>query len=420
MVKQLHKRFRDAQVKELIERYLKGQIERKYIQEILGIKRRWFCGLVKRYRDNPEAFSIRYSRKNKTRLIARSIEKNIIKELAIDKGLIENKNVPLKRYNYSYVKTRLETVYHQNVSLPTIIRRAKKHGFYLKKKSKKDLHDREVITNYIGELIQHDTSYHLWSPPAGEKWYLITSLDDYSRFILYAALVKKETSWAHIVALQTVFLKYGLPYSYYVDSHRIFRFVQGRDSIWRRHYLFTDDVNTQWKQVMDDCGVKIIHALSPQAKGKVERPYGWLQDRLIRTCVREDVTDIRHAHRILRYELHRYNYRQIHSTTKEVPYYRFQKAQEEKKSLFREFTIKPPYTSVKDIFCFRITRIIDPYRKISIQNMQLRVNNAIPRETVELRIYPLSHRLCEIRLWCRNKLIDVQTVKSADLPGVQF
>ncbi|MBE0432469.1 hypothetical protein IBX73_03265 [candidate division WOR-3 bacterium] len=76
-------------------------------------------------------------------------------------------------------------------------------------------------------------------------------------------------------------------YAYYVDSHRIFRFVQGRDSIWRRHHLLTDDVDTQWQQVMKVCGIKIIHALSPRAKGKVERPYGWLQDRLVRTCVRK-------------------------------------------------------------------------------------------------------------------------------------
>jgi hypothetical protein len=418
MVQQLHKRFSDDQIKELIRRYLKQEIARSYVQEILGIKRRRFCLLVKHYRANPDTFSVRYQRKTKPRSIAPSVEKNIIKELTIDKRLIENKAVPLKRYNYSYVKTRLETEYHQKVSLPTIIKRARDYGFYLKKKLKKTPHDREVITNYVGELIQHDTSHHLWSPLAGEKWYLITSLDDYSRFMLYATLLKQETTWAHIDALQTVFLRYGLPYSYYVDSHRIFRFVQGRDSIWRRHYLFTDDVRTQWQQVMDDCGVKVIPALSPQAKGKVERPYGWLQDRLIRTCVREDVTDIRQAQRVLRSELHRYNYQQRHSTTKEVPYFRFRHAQQEKKTLFREFAIRSPFLSAKDIFCFRIRRVIDAYRKISIYNLHLRVNNAVPRETVELRIYPLNNDLCEIRFWLHNQLIDVQTVKSEDLPGV--
>lgn len=420
MAKHLHKRFTDSQVKDLIERYLKEEIERKYIQEILSIKKRRFFILVKRYRTNPERFSVQYSRKTKTRYISQSVEKNIIKELTIDKKLIEDKNVPLKRYNYSYVKTRLEKEYNQEVSLSTIIDRAKKHGFYLKKQSKKSIHDREVITNYAGELIQHDSSYHLWSPPAEEKWYLITSIDDFSRFMLYATLLEKETTWAHIIALQTVFLKYGLPYSYYVDSHRIFRFVQGRDSIWRTHYLLTDDVDTQWEQVMDDCGVKVVPALSPQAKGKVERPYGWLQDRLIRTCVRENVTNIKQAQRILNYEVHRYNYRQIHSTTREVPYYRFQRAIKEKNSLFREFTVNPPYESVKDIFCLRMNRTIDAYRKISINNLQLKVNNATPRETVNLRIYPMSNGVSEVRFWCNNKLIDVQRIKNTDLNIVHF
>jgi hypothetical protein len=420
MAQQLHKRFRDAQIKELLERYLKGTIERKYLQEILGIKRRRFCMLVKQYRKDPVAFSLRYKRKSKTRSIPQAVEKNIIKELKIDKQLIEDKRVPLKRYNYSYVKTRLEDTYHQHVSLPTIIDRAKKYGFYLKKRKKESGHDREVLTNYIGELIQHDSSYHLWSPPAGVKWHLITSLDDYSRLLLYAELLKQETSWAHINAAQAIFLKYGYPYSYYVDCHRIFRFVQGRDSIWRHHHLLTDDVDTQWKQMMGDCGIKVIYALSPAAKGKIERPYGWLQDRLIRTCVRENVTDLRHAQRILRYEVHRYNYQQIHSTTQEVPYYRFQNAQKEKRSLFRDFTIPPPYKSVKDICAIRMNRVIDPYRKISFKNFHLKINNAIPREIVNLRIYLLSKRLCEIRVWCRNKLIDVQKVKTTDLKLVHF
>jgi len=46
---------------------------------------------------------------------------------------------------------------------------------------------------------------------------LITSLDDYSRFLLYAKLVQRETSWTHILALQSVILKYGFPYTYYVE-----------------------------------------------------------------------------------------------------------------------------------------------------------------------------------------------------------
>jgi hypothetical protein len=416
---QLHRRFTDSQVKELLDRYLRKEIQREYIQEILGIRRTRFFALINSYRKDPNKFSVQYTRYAKTRTISRSIEENIIKELTIEKKLIEDKSVPLKSYNYSYIKDLLEKRYNQKVSLPTIIGRAKKNDFYLKK-PKRTIHDREVLTNYVGELIQHDSSYHLWSPPAKEKWYLVTSLDDFSRFMLYATLLKKETSWAHILALETVILHHGLPYSYYVDSHRIFRFVQGRDSFWRRHHKLTDEASPQWKQVLDDCNVKVIHSLSPQARGKVERPYGWLQDRIIRTCVRENVTDIRQAQKVLDQELYRYNYRQIHSTTREVPYFRFQRALEEKKSLFREFKIRPPYQSVKDIFCLRINRTIDSYRRISINNLELKVNGAMPRETVNLRIYPMSNGVSEIRFWCNNKLIDVKRIKNSELKIVHF
>src|SRR4030042_1746922 len=335
---QLHKRFTSEQVKEFLERYLNNEIERTYIQEILGIKRRRFFLLLKQYKENPQDFTVQYRRTKAPRTISAVIEQTILKELSIDKKIIQNKEIPLKSYNYSFIKDRLRVSYHQKVSLPTIIDRAKKHGFYLKK-PKKTAHDREVLTLYAGNLIQTDASHHLWAPASQEKWYLITSLDDYSRFMLYAILLKTETNWAHILALQTVILRYGLPYTYYVDSHSIFRFVRGRDSLWYKHHLLTDEATPQWKQVLDDCNVKVIYALSPQAKGKMERPYGWLQDRVVRTCVREDVTEIRHAQKVLNQEVHRYNYRQVHSTTQETPYFLFQKALKDKSSLFREFKI---------------------------------------------------------------------------------
>jgi len=93
------------------------------------------------------------------------------------------------------------------------------------------------------------------------------------------------------------------------------------------------------------------------------------------------------AQQILRQELHRYNYRQVHSTTQEVPYFRFQKAL--KQSLFREFKIRPPFQSVKDIFCLRMDQTVDSYRRVSINHLQFKVH-ADPRTKVNLRIYPLQ------------------------------
>jgi hypothetical protein len=415
---QLHKRFTSDQVKELLERYWKNEVERKYIQEVLGISRRRFFMLLKQYKENPQRFTIQYRRTTPPRTISPGIEQNILKELAIEKKIIQDQDIPLKSYNYSYLKDRLRKTYRQKVSLSTIIDRAKKHGFYLKK-PKRSLHDRELLTRYVGELIQHDSSHHLWAPAAQEKWYLITSLDDYSRFLLYAVLVRKETSWTHILALQTVILRHGLPYAYYVDSHSIFRFVRGRDSLWYQHHLLTDETTPQWKQVLEDCQVKVTHSLSPQARGKIERPDGWLQDRLIRTCVREEVTEIQQAQRVLNQELHRYNYRQVHSTTQEIPYFRFQKALKQKQSLFREFTIRPPFQSAKDIFCLRMGRTVDSYRRVSVNHLQFKVH-ADPRKQVNLRFYPLNDQIAEIRFWSEGKLIDVHKIKTSELPEVHF
>ena len=64
---------------------------------------------------------------------------------------------------------------------------------------------------------------------------------------------------------------YGIPLRYYVDSLRVFRFVQRRDNVWRKHILQTDEADPQWRQVMRMLGVDVAYALSPQAKGKGER-----------------------------------------------------------------------------------------------------------------------------------------------------
>lgn len=411
---QLHKNFTSKQVGDLISRYLAKEIERSYIQEILGIGKTRFFALVKEYKKDPESFSIEYRRNKATRKISKEIEDNIMKELQIEKKLIAAPEVPLRSYNYSYIKDRLASKYDQKVSTPTIINRAKKAGYYLKKPKRK-AHDREILTNYVGELIQHDSSHHKFSPYT-DKWYLITSIDDCSRYLLYYRLIERETSWTHIAALEDVALKYGLAYSYYVDCHSIFRFVQGRDSFWRNHYKVTDEADPQWKQVLDDLRVKLVYAMSPQAKGKIERPYGWLQDRIVRTCAREGIDNIIDGNNVLEAEAERYNFRQVHSVTGEVPYYRFKRLLGEGKSLFREFLVPAPYKSTKDIFALRDKRVVNPYRKISFNKLVINITGVPIRERVSLRIVPdLTSGMAEIRFWYKNELVGTYQVRNKDL-----
>jgi len=353
---QIHKHFKTEQVKLLLEAYQQGHLSREEIEKTMGINKTRFFTLLKSYRTNPEDFSIKYERKRQSKLSAQ-VEKKIQKELFRDKELVDNKDLPVYGYNYAALNDRLRKEGIQ-VSTTTIIKRAKSLGCYQVKKRKNDVHDREVITSSAGDLIQHDASIHKWSPYAKTKWTLITSLDDYSRMMLYADFVESETSWAHIQAAQYVMQQFGIPHRYYVDNLRVFRFIQHRDSVWKNMVLGTDDVNTQWRQVLALMNTDVIYALSPQAKGKIERPYRWLQERIVRTCALEHVETLEDARLVLREEVHRYNYQQVHSTTQEIPGVRFEEACKiidpySVLSLYQNHLLLPKMSSASDIIVWQ-------------------------------------------------------------------
>lgn len=277
-----------------------------------------------------------------------------------------------------------------------------------------------MLTNCVGELAQHDSSHHLWAPLGQTKWYLITTIDDHSRRILYGELFEKESSWAHIEAVKSVVLAFGCPLKYYPDSHSIFRYVQKRDSLHRTFDKTEEDAFVQWQQVLKDLDIDLSFALSPQAKGKVERPYRWLQDHLVRTCLRDNVTTIEQARQMLYHELHQYNHYRVHSTTQQVPVQRFEQALQEGRSLFKTPKVKFPYQDWQDIFCYRYRRTTDAYRRVSWNNLLFAVH-ADPRTQVELRVsFNTKHKLAKVRIWTPTKLVGEQIVKAHDIQKVHF
>lgn len=400
---QLHKRFSVEQVKLLMQRYTEGELSRAEIREVMGVGKTRFFALLKAYRQSPETFSIAYERSSPRRLNA-AAEAQITQELENEKQLVEDPRLPITSYNYSALRDRLRKKKIQ-VSVPTIIQRAKQLDCY-KPQRKRKVHDRMVVTSAIGALIQHDASLHLWSPYASEKWTLITSIDDFSRLLLFADFVTEESSWAHIRAAQALMQAFGLPLRYYVDNLRVFRFVSERDSVWRKNILNTDDIITQWRKVMAVLKVEVTYALSPQAKGKVERPYRWLQDRIVRMCALEKLSDLEEVRAVLKEEVERYNNHQVHSTTGEIPRFRFEKARQAGNSLFRPFALPKPYESFKDVFCLSGTRIVNGYRKISFINQEIEVPHVPLRETVDLHVIPdMERRSLEVRIWWQKKMV---------------
>lgn len=421
---QLHKRMTTEQVVAIIKKFLGRELSGVQATKYLEIGRTRFYELVHEYHRDKKSFAVDYDRHEPNRRIDESTEELILKELKIEKEkIIDNPAVPTKRYNYSYLVEELSRTHGVAVSLSTVIDRAKQNGYW-KEKPPKKMHDREVITNYAGEMIQHDSSLHLFAPDGKEKWYLTTSIDDYSRKIVFAEFFSRETSWTNIYGLQCVFLKYGFPLSYYSDQHAIYRYVKDRDKQRPgniRYTKFTDDVITQWKRVLLDCQVKPIYALSPEAKGKIERPYGWLQDHIVRTCVRDNVTKLAEGREILKTEVTQYNGKRVHSTTMEIPDRRFDNALRTNRSLWRPWKLPEPWTSAKDLFCLVDKRTVDAYRRISLHGLELTVPKVPPKYEVELRMYPhFKDELVDIRFWFKGECVGEQKVKMSDLHGVQF
>ena len=415
---QIHKRFTTEQIKVLLQGYCQGTIQRTCVEETLGIGKTRFFALLKDYRQSSKTFSLSYQRATPAKL-STAAEMEIVKGLIREKELVEDKRLPISGYNYSALRDRLRNK-GTTVSVTTIIQRAKDLDCY-KPRRKGKAHDREVLTASIGALVQHDASLHLWSPYAPEKWTLITSIDDFSRKLLFADFFPQENTWTHIQAARTLMQTYGLPLCYYVDSLRVFRFVQGRDSVWRKQVLQTDDVDPQWRQMMRLLGVDVSYALSPQAKGKIERPYRWLQDRIVRTCALDNLTTIEEGRYVLKDEVNRYNNQQVHSTTGEIPAIRFEKARQAGNSLFRPFILPKPYSSINDVFCIRMKRMVNGYRRISLFNQEIEVPNVSLREEVEVHLIPDRERnVLEIRIWWGNRMVHSVTYPITEFRGVHF
>ena len=416
MPSQIHKRFSDEEIKRILTQYEEGLLDLAAALLLLKVGRSRFFELRGSWQAHPNTFTIRYDRASPARIDA-GIEKLILCELKKEKRLIDNPAITIKTYNYSAVRDAIVNICGTAPSLHTIIARARTQGFF-KEKPKRKLHDRVVETDYPGQLLQHDSSLHLWSPLVREKWYLITTIDDYSRKLLYAELWERETTWAHICALKSVILRYGIPLRYYVDNLSVFRYVRERDSIYRKVILKTDNIDPQWKQVCKELGIDVVYALSPQAKGKIERPYRWLQDRLVRTSAKEGLNTLYAVRQALEHIVEQYNHHWVHSTTKEVPAIRFE---HHPQSMFRTFKVPAPLLLEKDVFCLRQTRTVSAYRRISFDGKELTVPLVPPRQEVELRMVPVPQKgIIEVRMWFKGKMVRELTVLAKDFPSVQF
>lgn len=125
-----------------------------------------------------------------------------------------------------------------------------------------------------GSLIQIDGSPHDWFEGRSPKCTLIVFIDDATSRIQLIRFFPTETTFAYFEMLQLYIERYGLPQELYSDKHSIFRVNQ--------HEAESGTGLTQFGRAVKDLGIRLLHANSPQAKGRVERRNGVLQDHLIK------------------------------------------------------------------------------------------------------------------------------------------
>ena len=126
----------------------------------------------------------------------------------------------------------------------------------------------------FGELIQIDGSPHDWFEGRGPRCTLIVFIDDATGRLTALRFVSAETTRAYLETLRAHVLEHGVPLAFYSDRHGIFR-VNAKDAE-------AGDGKTEFGRVSERLDIELIHALTPQAKGRVERANQTLQDRLVK------------------------------------------------------------------------------------------------------------------------------------------
>ncbi len=157
----------------------------------------------------------------------------------------------------------------------------------------------------VGGLLQMDGSHHAWFEDRGPTCVLMAYIDDASsrvlaRFYEYEGTVPAMDSFGRYVRC------YGVPLCAYADKHTTYR-APGEPTVAEQ--LAGTKPQSQFERALAELGVTLIHAHSPQAKGRVERLFKTLQDRLVKDLRLAGIATIDAANRFLETWLPRYNRR---------------------------------------------------------------------------------------------------------------
>lgn len=291
----------------------------------LGISRAHLYRLVRRWFEwnqkdiTPEWLCSRRRKRNS------SLPERVQEFLRKEVHFLQKKSIHFRNhFNFSLLAQMCHREFKKRFSRQTIRRWAIQERLFVP-----EIHPTtKALTRFdvgsVGELFQHDSSPHLWVPATLRSDVLILTIDDHSRKIVGARLVPHDTSFHHLCVVRKTVETYGRPIAYYTDNAQIFR--------------SDTDIHAQFSRALEalDIDGRLAGKSQPQAKGKVEKRFDYLQRRIPYLCERYRIKNLTAANRILDQEVAYFNECHVHAETRETPDQRWKRAVREGRCRLRE------------------------------------------------------------------------------------
>jgi hypothetical protein len=208
-------------------------------------------------------------------------------------------------------------------------------------------------------MLQVDGSDHDWFEGRGPRLSLLGAVDDATGEVVGSLFRKEEDAHGYMLMLKQIVVQRGIPLAIYADQHSIFIHTPGEKETIAEQ-LAGQRAPTQLGRILDDLEIQMITALSPQAKGRVERLWGTFQDRLVSELRLAGICTLDDANQFLQ------SYLPIHNA-------RFARSPAETQNAYRPL---PAKLDLNVIFAFQYSRIVgnDNTVRAGVTMMQIRAN----------------------------------------------
>ena len=278
--------IKEAERLSIIKQLISKKLKQREASKILGLSLRQTQRLVRSYKEEGTQGLISKKRgKANQRKISQNKKLNIVTTI----------REKYSDFGPTLATEKLKEQENIFISRETVRRLMIEEGLWeAKKKKEKRVYQRRARRGKEGELVQADGSYHDWFEGRASKCCLIQFVDDATSKILYAKFCDWESKNNYFACLEEYIKQHGKPEELYVDKHSVFRV--------NREELKKGEGVTAFHKALKTLGIKLICANSPQAKGRVERKNGVLQDRLVKEMRLRNISSIEEGNRYLKEE----------------------------------------------------------------------------------------------------------------------